>query len=184
MEKILPGDACFFTQQVFLIGTQDPDGSPRFAAISWVSYTLGEPGCLVISIWGTKRTKDNIARTGHLTATVVTQDLLPFIEQNCNRQTYRKKGNTTGTPEIVQADTVHAPMLADCKFTYECEVIKQVEIGETITYFAKINKVHASEEVMALEFFDLREIKPVIYSPENYFLPGEHLGQIGDFAGD
>ncbi len=145
MKAMGPEEACFFTQQVYLIGTEDEDTSPRFAPISWVSYSWGSPACLVISIYGTKQTKKNIARTK-------------------------------------QAETVQAPMLADGKFTYECEVINQVELGETTTYFAKINKICASDEILALDFFDLRKIKPVIYSPENYFLPGEHLGKIGDFS--
>lgn len=112
---------------------------------------------------------------------MVTEDMLPFIEQ-CNRQTYRKEVMESFHVDIIQAETVQAPMLADRKFTYECEVINQVELGETTTYFAKIKKICASDEILALDFFDLREIKPVIYSPDNYFLPGEHMGKIGDFS--
>ena len=181
MKAMGPEEACFFTQQVYLIGTEDEDTSPRFAPISWVSYSWGSPACLVISIYGTKQTKKNIARTKQLTAAVVTEDMLPFIEQ-CNRQTYRKEAMESFHVDIIQAETVQAPMLADGKFTYECEVINQVELGETTTYFAKINKICASDEILALDFLDLRKIKPVIYSPENYFLPGEHLGKIGDFS--
>ena len=47
MKKIAKDDACFFTQQPFLIGTYDPEGAPRFATISWISYTFGPPACLV-----------------------------------------------------------------------------------------------------------------------------------------
>lgn len=181
MKAMGPEEACFFTQQVYLIGTADADGSPRFAPISWVSYSWGSPACLVISIYGTKRTKKNIARTGQLTAAVVTEDMLPFIEQ-CNRGTYKEDRSKSLNFPIIQAETVQAPKLADGKFTYECEVINQVELGETITYFAKIKKICASKEILDMDFFDLRKIKPVIYSPENYFLPGEHLGRIGDFS--
>lgn len=57
MKAMGPEEACFFTQQIFLIGTEDEDGSPRFAPISWVSYSWGSPACLVISMYGTKQTK-------------------------------------------------------------------------------------------------------------------------------
>lgn len=57
MDKIKPNDRCFFTQQVFLIGTRDEDGSAHFAPFSWISWTCGEPACLVISIGGNKQTK-------------------------------------------------------------------------------------------------------------------------------
>lgn len=39
MKAMGPEEACFFTQQVYLIGTEDEDTSPRFAPISWVSYS-------------------------------------------------------------------------------------------------------------------------------------------------
>lgn len=52
MKKIAKDDACFFTQQPFLIGTYDPEGAPRFATISWISYTFGPPACLVVSMYG------------------------------------------------------------------------------------------------------------------------------------
>ena len=112
MKAMGPEEACFFTQQVYLIGTEDEDTSPRFAPISWVSYSWGSPACLVISIYGTKQTKKNIARTKQLTAAVVTEDMLPFIEQ-CNRQTYRKEAMESFHVDIIQAETVQAPMLAD-----------------------------------------------------------------------
>ncbi len=50
MGPVTANAACFFTQQVFLIGTYDTDGSPHFAPISWISYTAGPPACLVISM--------------------------------------------------------------------------------------------------------------------------------------
>lgn len=80
MQKIEKSTLCFFTQQVFLIGTKNEDGAPRFVRISWVSYTGGRPGCLVISMNGIKHTKDNVTRTGILSETVVTPGLLPSVE--------------------------------------------------------------------------------------------------------
>ena len=57
MIKPANNDPCFFTQQLFLIGTYDEDGTAHFAPISWISYTWGEPSCLVISMDGKKQTK-------------------------------------------------------------------------------------------------------------------------------
>lgn len=181
MSPIKPDDPTFFTQQLFLIGTEDEDGSPRFAPISWISYTYGPPACLVMSIGGVKRTKANLEKRGQLTAAVVTPELLPFIEQ-CNSSTYKEKLANLKKPFFVKADEVSAPMVKDAVFTYECEVIDTKVFGECTTYFCKIRKIHASAEIMAMDFIDITRIRPVIYSPSNYFLPGEHLGEIGDFS--
>lgn len=174
-------DPGFFTQQVMLIGTYDPDGKERFCPISWVSYTWGPPPCLVVSIWSTKRTKDNIVRTGLFSATVLTQDLLPLSEQ-FNRGTYKKELFDNLQYTVVKGKTLDVPLLENAKYTFECKVISTTEIGETMTLFGEIMHINIAEEIANMDFFDLRKIRPVIYSPDNYFAVGEHLGKIGDFS--
>ena len=55
-------------QPAFIIGTSNEDGSYNFAPITWVSITSenGDDYLLVISMFGTKRTKQNVIRTGKL----------------------------------------------------------------------------------------------------------------------
>lgn len=170
---------CFLTQQVFIIATNDEDGSPHFAPISWISYTYGNPACLVISIGGVKTTKKNIERDKRLSATLVTPDLLPFIE-------YQNKA--TMNPDYMcdikfeRGKVVDVPLIKGAKMSYECEILKKVTIGDTDTYFAEIKHINVCDEVLKLDFFDLRKINPVVYSPDNYFTIGEHLGCIGDYS--
>lgn len=174
-------DPGFFTQQIMLIGTYDPDDKERFCPISWVSYNWGPPPCLVVSIWGIKQTKENIARTGLFSATVVTPDLLPLCEQ-FNRGTYKKELFDNLQYEVIHG-TVHVvPILKDTAYSFECKVLTTTEVGETITYFGEIGHINISKEIQEMDFFDLRRIHPVIYSPDNYFTVGEHLGNIGDFS--
>lgn len=181
MLELTESTPCFFTQQIFLIGTYDEAGGERFAPISWVSYTRGEPPCLVISISGTKQTKENIARSKLLSATVVTPDLLPFAEQ-CNRATYHPDKKKELRNSIEKGRLLEVPLLAGAPFSYECSVIQTVELGATHTYFAEIKKINASQEIQQLDFLDLRVINPVVYSPMNYFTIGQHLGKIGDYS--
>ena len=182
MEKITKDSGCFFTQQLFLIGTTNEDGSANFAPISWVSFTWGPPCCLVISINGTtrkKQTTQNIERTKVLSATVVTPDLLAFAEQH-NRATQRE--GITLPQEFERGKVLDVPLIKGAKWSYECEVIQTVRIGGCDTHFAAFRQVNVRADVQALPFFDLREINPVVYSPGNYFTVGEHLGEIGDYA--
>lgn len=174
-------DPAFFAQQVMLIGTNDPDGKARFCPISWVSYSWGPPPCLVVSVWGTKRTKENIGRTSLFSATMVTPDLLPLCEQ-FNRGTYKKELFENLNYEVQSGTALEVPILKDSKYSFECKVLTTTPVGETMTYFGEIEHVNISEKIKALKFFDLREINPVIYSPDHYFTVGEHLGKIGDFS--
>lgn len=181
MPKVEDG-RCFFTQQLFLVGTYNEDGSANFAPISWVSYTWGSPACLVLSMFGNKRTKDNIARDGFLTATIVTPDMLALVEDLGGPPVADKGAAVTARGYAIEkARTVAAPLIAGSKFSYECQVRETLQIGDTHTYFAEIKEVNVSEEILKLDFFDLREINPVVYSPGHYFTIGEHLGKIGDF---
>lgn len=182
MKPITKETACFFTQQPFLIGTYNEDGSANFAPISWISFTGGPPCCLVISINGNTRKKQtviNIERTGILSATVITPDLLPFAEQH-NLSTSQQ--GALLPQEITTGNALPVPLIRGAKWSYECEVIKTVQIGGSSTHFAAFKHVNVREDIKKLDFIDLRNINPVIYSPENYFTVGDHLGKIGDYS--
>ena len=182
MEPITKDSACFFTQQLFLIGTYNEDGSVNFAPISWISFTWGPPCCLVISINGKTRKKQtsmNIERTGLLSATIVTPDLLPFVEQH-NKSTERNEKSLLN--EVEQGTILNVPLLKEAKWSYECEVIKSVKIGGCDTYFAEFKHVNVHKDIEKLDFIDLREINPVLYAPDSYFTVGEYIGNIGDYS--
>ena len=182
MERFTKDSACFFTQPLFLIGTYNEDGTPRFAPISWVSFTWGPPCCLVISINGRTRKKQtalNIERTGLLSSTVVTPEWLPFAEQH-NSATHLK--NVLIPHEVEQGCVLNVPLLKGAVWSYECEVIRTVRIGSCDTYFAAFKHINVRDDIQELDFVDLRKINPVVYSPENYFTVGAHIGKIGDYA--
>ena len=182
MERITKDNAGFFTQQLFLIGTRDEDGTPHFAPFSWISFTWGPPSCLVFSMNGRTRVKQtarNIDRTGLLSATVVTPDLLPFVEQH-NRATQNADDHTAR--EAIPGRVLDVPLLKDAVWSFECEVIQTVPVGDCPTYFAAYRHVNVREDIQELDFCDLRVINPVVYTDHHYFTVGAHLGQIGDFS--
>lgn len=53
-------------QPAFIIGTYSEDKSPDFAPITWVSKTCeeGDENLIVISMYGEKKTRLNVERTG------------------------------------------------------------------------------------------------------------------------
>ena len=55
-------------QPTFLIGTYDEDGNVNFAPITWVSVTCldNDHFMLVISMFGSKKTKLNVIKTKQL----------------------------------------------------------------------------------------------------------------------
>lgn len=181
MNKPNNNSRCFFTQQLFLIGTYNEDGSENFAPVSWISYTYGEPSCLIISMHGEKQTKRNFERTKKLSATVVTPDLMRF-QETCGSKMHKERYYDKEKLEFEKAKVLDVPLIKNAKWSFECELYDSVQIGDTTSYFAEIKNINVSGDILKLGFIDLREINPVLYSPMNYFTVGEHLGKIGEFS--
>ena len=82
-------------QPSFIIGTNNEDGSANFAPITWVSVTHeeGDGYLLVISMFGTKKTKQNVLRTGMFSASLVSTDMLPLMDYSGK---YHSLGNLLG----------------------------------------------------------------------------------------
>ena len=83
-------------QPSFIIGTNNEDGSANFAPITWVSVTHeeGDGYLLVISMFGSKMTKQNVLRTGVFSANLVSTDMLPLMDYFGSR--HAKDGKKNG----------------------------------------------------------------------------------------
>lgn len=69
-------------QPAFIIGTNNEDGTHNFAPITWVSITNEKENdyLLIISMSGTKRTKQNVIRTGVLSVNLVSTDMIELMD--------------------------------------------------------------------------------------------------------
>ena len=69
-------------QPAFIIGTINEDGTHNFAPITWVSVTNEKDNdyLLVVSMFGTKTTKQNVIRTGKLSVNLVSTDMLELMD--------------------------------------------------------------------------------------------------------
>ena len=173
-------------QPAFLIGTENEDGSANFCPITWISATCrqGYEYMLAVSMFGTKKTKENVKRTGKLSANLVTVGLLPLMDYFGTRSA--KDGKKDGVPySISRGEVIGVPVLDESPWVYECEVEKTVDVGEATTYFCRIRNVQVDESVPCKDTFDidLTKLDPVVYSGM-YHSIGKNLGKIGDFTPD
>ena len=180
--KSIGANASMCVQPTFIIGTYNEDESPDFAPITWVSVTCeGEQYLLVVSMYGTKKTKQNAVRTKQLTANLASADMLPLVDYF---------GSTSGKNGIKgdvaysysESEYVHAPVLDCSRWIYECEVSDSFQTGSSDTFFCRIKNVQIDEKIDIRGPFgiDLTAFDPVIYSGR-YHSIGKYLGKIGDF---
>ena len=170
-------------QPSFIIGTNNEDGSANFAPITWVSVTHeeGDGYQLVISMSGTKKTKQNVLRTGIFSASLVSTDMLPLMDYFGSR--HAKDGRKDEMEyEVVRGAVLDVPVLDQSRWVYECEVSKITETGDSTTFFCPIRNIQMDERLQCRDPFDvdLTVLDPVIYSGKYHSL-GKLLGSIGDF---
>ena len=69
-------------QPTYIIGTYNEDGTPDFAPITWVSKTCEKDFDYlnIISMYGTKQTKQNVQRTGQLSINLATTAMLELVD--------------------------------------------------------------------------------------------------------
>ncbi len=171
-------------QPAFIIGTNNEDGTANFAPITWVSVTheKGDGYLLVISMSGTKRTKQNVMRTGIFSANLVSTDMLPLMDYFGTR--HARDGKKDGISyAVTRGEVLDVPVLEQSRWVYECEVARTVETGDSATFFCPIRNIQIDERLSCRDTFDvdLTVLDPVIYSGKYHSL-GKLLGGIGDFS--
>ena len=170
-------------QPAFIIGTNNEDGSYNFAPITWVSATCegDDEYLLVISMFGTKRTKQNVIRTGLFSANLVSTAMLPLMDYFGTKHAGDGKKDEMAYG-VGRGAVLDVPTLDESPWVYECEVAKSVETGESTTFFCHIRNVQMDEKLSPKDTFDidLTVLDPVIYSGKYHSL-GKKLGEIGDF---
>lgn len=167
-------------QPVFLIGTYNANNEANFTPITWVSVTCeADHYMLVISMFGSKQTKQNIEINKLLSANLVSTDMLDLVDY------FGSCSGKNGTKEAISykysnGNVLHVPTLDISKWVYECEVSRIVQTGDSATYFCDIKNVQVDETIDISNGINLTLFNPVIYSG-HYHSIGKHLGKIGDF---
>ena len=168
-------------QPCFLIGTYNEDGQPDFAPITWLSKTCeGENDLLIISMYGTKKTKMNVLRTGKLSANLVSVDMLPLVDYFGSVSGHDGPKNAIHF-SYSNGKQLNVPTLDCSRYVYELEVAQTVKTGESDTFFCHIKNEQIDTSLGDIsDGINLLLLDPVIYS-DHYHSIGKHLGKIGDY---
>ena len=167
-------------QPMFLIGTYAENGVANFTPITWVSVTWeNDHYMLVVSMFGSKKTKQNLEKSNMLSANLVSADMLQMVDFFGNHS--GKDGQKQGIAyEYSNGEVLNVPTLDVSKWVYECEVSQITQTGDSCTYFCDIKNVQIDEAIDISNGIDLTLFNPVIYSG-HYHSIGSNLGKIGDF---
>ncbi|GHV39133.1 hypothetical protein FACS189490_02240 [Clostridia bacterium] len=168
-------------QPAFIIGTYNSDGTANFAPITWISvtYDTGDDYMLVASMFGSKKTKENITQNGKFSANLVSTDMLELMDY-FGSHSGKKEAKNALKYEYENGIALDVPTLTQSRWVYECEVRQTVKTGDSCTYFCDIRNTQVPEAYENTESIDLIGLDPVVYSG-SYHSIGKKLGKIGDF---
>lgn len=174
--------ASLIVQPTFLIGTYNEDESPNFAPITWICASWNTDHYLfVINMDGEKQTKRNVARTGLLSANLVSRDMLALLDY-FGANTGLDGPKTDMAYGWSDGEIVHAPTLDASRFVYELQVEQTIPICDTTTMYLcaprNVQHIEADHPDSLLPY------DPVIYSGlanGGYHSLKEYLGKIGDY---
>ncbi|MEE9298470.1 MAG: flavin reductase family protein [Acidimicrobiia bacterium] len=149
------------------IGSRSPDGLDNLAPFSFFNMVAGTPPTLLFTTGMTRRVKDtlaNVRATGVFTVNVVTDEVAEAM--NATSGDYASEVNEFELAGVtkVEAGAVAAPMVAEAKANFECEVSHIHEVGDgpsASVVFGEIQRIHVSEHLLDGTRIDLVGLKAV-----------------------
>ena len=116
-------------QTLFVYGTMNEDNTPDFGLFCWFSYCWIEHLGVICAIGGSKRTLENIRRTGVFSANIVVENNLPLADYFGTAD--GRDGDKMDVPvEWKKGAALNVPILCSSPISFELEVDKEISTGE------------------------------------------------------
>lgn len=116
-------------QTLFVYGTMNEDGTPDFGLFCWFSYCWFDRLGVICAIGGSKRTLENIRRTGVFSANIVVEGNLPLADY-FGTADGRNSDKMDVAVEWENGAVLTVPILCSSPISFELEVDKEISTGE------------------------------------------------------
>ena len=134
-------------------------------AAAWINVVASTPPTLVVGVRRTRRTLELIRTTGDFSVNVPHTALAAQVDL-CGIASGRKvdklavTGLTLGPSAVIAA-----PLVEECRYNLECQVRREVEVGEYVVIFGEIVEAHAAAEILGEDgtTVDVGLLDPLVY---------------------
>ncbi|MBR4470933.1 MAG: flavin reductase family protein [Erysipelotrichaceae bacterium] len=143
----IKGTSYGYPMPTLMVATYNKDGSVNVMNLHWC--TMNEDKHLVCCIGESKKTHENIERTGAFTVAPATKELMAQIDYLGTMTGYRvpDKFEKTGL-NAIKSEYVNAPIIEGSPFVYECELAEIILTENTHAVTGKIIGFSADETVL------------------------------------
>ncbi len=130
MKKVsVPATNDLCPQTLFVYGTMNADETPNFGLFCWFSYCWFDQLGVICAIGGSKRTLENIRRTGVFSANLVVESNLPLADY-FGTADGRDAGKMDVSTEWELGAKLPVPVLCSSPLSYELAVQQEIPTGK------------------------------------------------------
>lgn len=178
----MPPQRMFCPQPMYAVGTYNEEKEPNFSVITRIGFAWDESPHVMMSMDGSKKTKENIEKTGVLSANLVSTDMLwlaDYFGRTHGSDGVKNEAEFTYT----DGNVLKVPVLDCSRLVFECEVSRTIELNGSHIFICRIANIQIAEQLkdMDMRQIDLLRLDPVIYAPFHYFRIGAKLGNCGEW---
>jgi len=136
------------------IGSRDRAGNDNLAPFSFFNMVSGSPPTLLFTTGMTVRVKDtlaNVRSAGVFTVSVVTEETAEAMNRTSEDHPADVDEFEAAGISKIEAEVVAAPMVADAKANFECEVTHIHEVGDgpsASVVFGHVLRIHVLESLL------------------------------------
>ncbi len=153
---------------------------PNIITLAWAGTVCSDPPMLSISVRPSRYSHHLLMQNRDFVVNIPSREQLEAADI-CGTVSGSKVDKFAAahlTP--LPATKVGAPLIAECPVNIECSVVHVLSLGTHDMFVARIEVVHADEEVLdARGNVDYTLARPIAYLPNNYWAIGGELAKYG-----
>lgn len=161
---------------VYLIVSRGSNGMVNVMSASWVTPVSDEPFLVAVSIWKGSLTYEFIKETSEFTINIPSErDLDRVYRAGVVSGREVDKIKQLGF-KLYDSKIIKTPGLQEMLGFLECRVVKEVDLGESALFIAKVEAIHVLAEYYTKYGWDLSKAKPLLHHGGRAFTtPGRTL---------
>ncbi len=153
--------------------------------VAWIGIMGSSPPVVGISLKNSRYSLDLIRDSGEFTVNIPPASLYKetdffFFFSGESTDKFEKTGLTK-----LESSKIDIPIIKECPYNMECEVLKEVEVGDWVTLVSEIVETHIDKDKLKssdkkdLSKIDISKVNPLVYCAtiREYWNLGKKIGK-------
>ena len=185
--RIIPVSAACTAQQLYILGTHNPDGTLFLQTQAFVCYIPGPPEGMIVGVVESDKIKENIIREQAFSLNQCNVDMRFMVESGWRG--YEPETSGDDNVGYSKGAKLNVPLLDASPYVMECKVAQSFNVGNTMVCITEAVCNHADSRYILPypqsdeDVYDwytkqnAKEFDPLLYALK-YFTLNENIGQL------